>query len=139
MSSDPSNDPNQDIQVWQAIYNECKEKLETTVNIAMKLLAYEDDDVGLAVTTFLEDYLDLLKARPNSKHSISKLSGKVENCLELTEECIVRLQHLFNILMGKISYPADKTAEEIVSCDPLLCCFGAGPPLLALLFFLGEV
>ena len=119
------NNSTQDISLWQAAFDECKEKLETIVNVAVSLLAYQDDDVGLAVVMFLEDYLDLFKGKSTSRQGPSKVTGKVEIGLELTEGRIERLRHLFNVLMSKVKYPANRTAEEIVSFLHFSCGFNA--------------
>ncbi|KAL5967087.1 Exportin-T [Taenia solium] len=113
MASNLSASSNQASTTWQAAYKECLEKLELTLNIAINLLAYEDNDVGLAVVMFVQDYLELLKERAQGKPSLSNGSAKTKISLELTVDRLFKLQQLLSVLMEKIEYPADGTSEEI--------------------------
>ncbi|VDK35470.1 unnamed protein product [Taenia asiatica] len=112
MASNLSASSNQG-STWQAAYKECSEKLELTFNIAINLLSYEDNDVGLAVVMFVQDYLELLKEKAQGKPSLSNGSAKTKISLELTADRLFKLQLLLSVLMEKIEYPADGTSEEI--------------------------
>lgn len=90
------------------------EKLELTFNIAINLLAYEDNNVGLAVVMFIQDYLELLKEKAQGKPSLSNGSAKAKISLELTADRLFKLQQLLGVLMEKMEYPAEGTSEEIV-------------------------
>ncbi|VDM20340.1 unnamed protein product [Hydatigera taeniaeformis] len=113
MASDLSTNSNQGPSTWRAAYEECLEKLEITINISINLLAYEDNDVGLAVMMFVEDYLELLKEKTQGKPSLSNGAAKTKVSLELTEDRLFKLQQLLSVLMKKMAYPADGTSEDI--------------------------
>ncbi|CDS41265.1 exportin T [Echinococcus multilocularis] len=113
MASNPSANSSHDSSTWQAAYEECVEKLELTLNIAINLLAYEDNDVGLAVVMFVQDYLELLKEKTHGKPSLSNGAAKPKMFLELTADRLFKLRQLLSVLMEKIEYPAERTSEEI--------------------------
>ncbi|KAL5112843.1 Exportin-T [Taenia crassiceps] len=113
VASNLSTDSGQVSSTLQGVYKECVDKLELTLNIAINLLAYEDNDIGLGVVMFIDDYLELLKEKVQGKPSLSNGTAKSKISLELTEDRVFKLQQLLRVLMEKMEYPAERTSEEI--------------------------
>ncbi|VDK80927.1 unnamed protein product [Dibothriocephalus latus] len=102
--------------------DQCLEKLETVFDISISLLAHPDGDVSQGVLPFIGDYLGLLKAGTASDQSgklckspttNQQVAGGAKILLELNESRQFKLDRLLRVLLDKLKYPTDASAEEM--------------------------
>lgn len=137
MSSNSSTDSNtvdtsvfsQATSSWRTAVDQCLDRMETSIDISINLLAYPDGDVSQGVVMFIGDYLGLLKNTPvdnvptkqqakgalaNGGSSSASLSEKNKILLELTSERMFKLERLLGVLVNKLKYPEDAGPDEMV-------------------------
>ncbi|KAM7540420.1 hypothetical protein Aperf_G00000039194 [Anoplocephala perfoliata] len=112
-SSNPSVDPSQDVSTLRVAFQDCVEKLDTVFDIAINLVSYDDSDVAIATTTFVQDYLDLLKEKKPVKPVSVNRSTRLDIRLDLTEQRVFKLQQLLSVLFEKVRYPAVNIADDL--------------------------
>lgn len=112
-SLNPSVDPTQDVSSWRVAFQNCVDKLDAVFDIAINLVAYDDGDVAVATTTFIQDYLDLLKEKKPVKPISANRPAKLDIRLDLTEQRVFKLQQLLSVLFDKVRYPAVNIADDL--------------------------
>lgn len=128
MSSNPSSGSNAvntgAFPSWQSAVDQCLEKLETTIDIAINMLAYPGSDVSQGVFMFIGDYLGLLKntpadnaaTKPQSKAAALANGAPEKNkiLIELTSDRMFKLERLLRVLVDKLKYPDDEVTDDVV-------------------------
>ncbi|VDM03017.1 unnamed protein product [Schistocephalus solidus] len=117
-----SRSPSVSSQALHSALDQCLEKLEMVFDVSISLLAHPDSNVSQGVLPFIGDYLGLLKTGAISDQS-GKLSkspttnvqadGEKKILLELSEPRQFKLDRLLQVLLDKLKYPTDASAEEM--------------------------
>lgn len=117
--------------------DQCIERLEAAFDITVCLLAYPDMSVSEGGLMFIGDYLGLLRAQTENpsvnsankaplkmpavltngqgvRSTQSPILCKNKIALKLTPERLYKLERLLRVLVDKMKYPVDASAEEMV-------------------------